>query len=65
MNTIIAWAKAAYANTTVYRLVWTGVTVGIAALAGVTFNSPQIALLVGLVVQILTSVAREHLAASQ
>lgn len=54
--------KKLYAVPSVYRLVWTSVTVGAATLAGLTFDSPQLALAVGIVVQVATSEAREHLA---
>lgn len=64
MNTVVAWLKKLYAIPTIYRLFWTGLQAGVGILAGMTFDSPQVGILVGLVVVILTSEIRNHLAAS-
>lgn len=52
----------AYANTTVYRLVWTLVQLGAGAAAAVVTDDPRIGLLAAIAATVGTSLAREKLA---
>lgn len=61
MSKVIEVAKALYANVTIYRLIWTAITVFSGMVAAEWSNDPRIGLLVAAITQVVTSEARERL----